>query len=84
MYAQELLVHDGGERQRAERLHARLVNPIGILVFALEFEGEVIRQMSAFMITTEEEERIWVPDLEGPQIQDTLQKKYEYRRSIRI
>ena len=33
MYAQELFVHDGGERQCTKRLHAGIVNAFGILVF---------------------------------------------------
>lgn len=32
--AQELLVHDGGERERAERLHARVVDLLRVLVLA--------------------------------------------------
>ena len=32
--AEELLVHDGGERERAERFHARVVDLLRVLVLA--------------------------------------------------
>lgn len=32
MYAQKLLVHDGSERESTKRLHAGVVDAIGILV----------------------------------------------------
>jgi hypothetical protein len=37
-----------------------------------ELEGEVICEMSAFVIATEEEEGVGVPDLERPQVQYAL------------
>ena len=36
MDAEELFVHDGGQRERAERGHARFVDPLGILSLAYE------------------------------------------------
>jgi hypothetical protein len=33
MYAQELFVHDSSKRQCAERLHARVVYALRVLVF---------------------------------------------------
>ena len=38
----------------------------------LELKGKLIRQMTPFMVTPEEEEGIGVPYLERPQIQNTL------------
>lgn len=72
MYAQELLVHDSSEREGAERVHARFIDPVGVLVLALQLECEVIREMSALVISSEQEERIGVPDLQRPQVQDAL------------
>lgn len=37
-----------------------------------KFEGEVISQMSAFMVATEEEEGIGIPDFQGPKVKNTL------------
>ncbi len=34
MDAEELLVHDGSQRQSAERLHARIVDMVGVFAFA--------------------------------------------------
>lgn len=52
MDAKELLVHNGRQRQCAEGLHAGIVYLLGVFVLAFELEGEVIRQMSAFVVTT--------------------------------
>ena len=53
VYAKELLVHDGSQGQGAEGLHTRLVYLLGILVLAFEFEGEVVCQMPAFMVSSQ-------------------------------
>jgi hypothetical protein len=63
VYAQELLVHDRSQRQCAERVHACFVDCLRVLVFALELECEVIGQMPAFVVSTEQPERVGVPDL---------------------
>ena len=42
VYAEKLLVHDGSKRQRTERLHACVVDLLGILMLALQLEGEVV------------------------------------------
>jgi hypothetical protein len=66
MYTQELLVHDRGQRQSAEGVHAGFVDGLGILVLAFELECEVISQMSAFVVAAEQPERVRVPDLQRP------------------
>lgn len=53
MYTQELLVHNGGQWQRAEGFHAGFINVLGILMLTLEFEGEVVSQMSTLMVASE-------------------------------
>jgi hypothetical protein len=35
-------------------------------------ESKIIRQMTAFVIAPEEPERIWIPNLQRPKIQDAL------------
>jgi hypothetical protein len=37
-------------------------------VLTLQLEREVISQMPALMISSEQPERVWVPDLQRPQI----------------
>jgi hypothetical protein len=37
-----------------------------------EFEGEVVRQMSTFVITAKQKEGVRVPDLERPEVQHAL------------
>ena len=66
VYAQKLLVHDRGERQRAERLDACVVHAFRVLVLALGLEGEVVGQMAALVVSAEKEERVWVANLETP------------------
>jgi hypothetical protein len=69
VYAQELLVHDRGEGQGAKRLDTCVVHALGVLVLAFGLEREVVGQVAALMVATEEEERVRIPDLEGPKVQ---------------
>lgn len=39
---EKLFVHDRRQRQRAERFNARLIDPLTILVLALQLESEVV------------------------------------------
>jgi hypothetical protein len=68
MYTQELLVHNSSQRQGAERLHARIVYFFRVFVLALEFEREIVCQMAALMVPTEEPQSVWIPNLQGPQV----------------
>jgi hypothetical protein len=68
VYAQKLLVHDRGEWEGAKRLQACFVHALGVLVLAFSLEREVVGQVTALMVAAEEEERIWIPDLEGPKV----------------
>ena len=68
MYAQELLVHDRGEGQGAKRLHTCVVHALRVLVLAFGLEREVVGQVAALMVASKEEERVWIPDLEGPKV----------------
>ena len=72
MDAEELLVHYSGEGKAAEGLHAGIVYPFRVLVFAFEFECEVVRQVSALMVSPEQEECIWIPDFERPKVEYAL------------
>ena len=50
--AEELLVHDGGQWQRAEGFHTGFVDLLGVLVLAFELEGEVVGQVTAFVVSS--------------------------------
>jgi hypothetical protein len=52
--AEELLVHDRRQRQRTEGFEARLVDPFTIFVLALQLESEIIRQVTAFVVTPQQ------------------------------
>lgn len=41
-------------------------------MLAFELESEIIRQVPALVISSKEPQRRWIPDLQSPQIQDTL------------
>lgn len=75
MDAEELLVHNRRQRQRTERLETRLVNPLTVFVLALQLEGEVVCQMTAFVVTPQQPKRIRVPDLQCPEVEDALWSK---------
>jgi hypothetical protein len=69
VYAQKLFFHDRREGQRAEGLEAYVVHALRVIVLALCLEGEVVGQVMTLMFSTEEEEGVWVPDLEGPKVE---------------
>ena len=73
VYAKITLGHDRSERQRAERLEASFVHALRVLVLALFHERVLVGQAAAFMMATEEEERIRIPDFESPEVEQTLQ-----------
>lgn len=72
MDAQELLVHDCGKGKSAERVHAGLVDLLGVLVLALKLKSKVISQMSALVISAKEPECVWIPDLQRPEVEHTF------------
>jgi DNA recombination-dependent growth factor C len=69
---QKLLIHNGGQGKGAERVHASLVDGLGVLVLALELESEVISQMTALVVSAEQPERVGVPDLQRPEVKNAL------------
>jgi hypothetical protein len=72
MNTQELFVHDGRERQGAERVHACFVDFLTVLVLAFELESEVVCQVAALVIAAKKPEGVWIPNLEAPDIQHAL------------
>lgn len=56
MDTEKLLVHDRRQRQSAERFNARLVDPLAILVLALQLESKVVRQVTALVVTAQKPE----------------------------
>lgn len=66
MYAQELFVHNGGKWQGAERVHARFVNLLRVFVLALQLEGEIVCEMPAFMVSSQEPQGVGIPNLKRP------------------
>ena len=79
VYAEELLVHDRSKGESAERIHARLVYSLRVFMLAFELEGEVVGQMPALVVSAKQPERIGIPDLQRPQVQDTLQRSARER-----
>jgi hypothetical protein len=85
VHAQELLVHEGGERQAVERVHARIVHTLRVLDLALLLEGEVLCEVTALVVAAQQIERARIQDLHRPQIQNTLffaQRKQKKLSSI--
>ena len=41
-------------------------------MLALKFDSEVVCQMAAFMIASEQPKSVRIPDFQSPQIKDTL------------
>jgi len=63
------VVQDHDKGQRAERLDASFVHALRVLVLALYLEREPFGHMATFTIATEEEECLWIPDLESPEVE---------------
>lgn len=72
MDAQKLLIHDSSKGEAAEGIHAGVVDGLGILVLALELEGEVIGQMATFVVPAQQPEGLGIVYLERPQVQDAF------------
>lgn len=41
-------------------------------MFALEFEGEVVREMPAFMVSSQQPQGVRIPNLQRPKVEHTL------------
>lgn len=72
MDAEELLIHNSSQGQTAECVDAGVVDSLRVLVLALKLEGKIVRQMTAFMVSPEQPERLRVMNLERPQVEDAL------------
>lgn len=70
--AEELLVHNSSQRQATEGVHTSLIEGLGVFVSAFELESEVIGQMTAFVVSSKEPERLGIVNLEGPEVEDTF------------
>jgi hypothetical protein len=69
VYAKIPLGDDCDEGKRAERLEASFVHALRVLVLALSLEREVFGQATTFVMATEEEESVWIPDFESPEVE---------------
>lgn len=49
----------------------------------LLFKGKILCEMSALVVASEEEERVGVVDLQGPQVQHTLVEKHQSQPTLR-
>ena len=69
MYTKIPVVQDRDEGQRAERLEASFVHALRVLGLALYLEREEFGYAATFPIATEEEERVWIPDFQSPEVE---------------
>lgn len=70
--AKKLLVHNSRERKGTERIHAGLVDSLGVFVLAFKLEGEVVGQVATFVVSSQQPERLGVVNLETPEVENTL------------
>ena len=66
MCAKIPLVQDRDQGQRAERPEESLIHTLRVLVLALYLEE--FGRATTFIMATEEEERVWIPDFESPEV----------------
>ncbi len=72
MYAQKLFVHDCSQGQRAEGLHACVVDSLAVLVLTFELKGEIVGQVATLVVSSKQPQRLRVPNLQRPQVENTL------------
>lgn len=72
MHAEEATVDDGRNGERAERLDARFVHLFAVLVEALLLKGEVLSEVTAFVVSTEQHYPRRIPDLESKEVEQAL------------
>jgi hypothetical protein len=73
VYAKMSLGQDCDEGQRAERLKASFEYALRVLTLTLYHKREVFDQAATFMMATKEEESVWIPDFESPEVEQTVQ-----------
>lgn len=71
---EELLVHDRRQRQRTEGFYTSLVDLLAVFVLAFELEGEIICEMPALVVPSQKPQRVRVPNLQGPEVQNALRQ----------
>ena len=64
--AKELLVHQRGQWQTVEGVHAGIVDAFRVFYLTLRLEGEIFAEMPAFVVASQEEQRVGVKDLQRP------------------
>lgn len=69
VHAQKLLIHERGQWQAVERLHARVVHALCVLDLALLFECKVLGEMATLVVAAQQEERVRIEQLHGPQVE---------------
>lgn len=72
MNAQELLVHNSGQREATEGLHTGFVDGLGVLVLALQLESEIIGQVATLVVPTQQPEGLGIVYLQRPQVEDAF------------
>lgn len=72
---QELLVHNSSQGKAAEGLHAGFVHGLGILVLALQLEGEVVSQVATLVVASQQPQCLGVVNLERPQVENAFDAK---------
>ena len=75
MDAKELIVHDGTEGKSLERLEESIIDFSAILVFAFSAEREVFSEMTALVITADEEDFLRIANLHGIQQEKAFDAK---------
>jgi hypothetical protein len=69
LYAKKLLGDDRDEWQRAERLEASFVHALRVFMLALYLECVAFTRAATFLTATEEEEGVWIPEFESPEVE---------------
>ena len=72
MHAEILTVHDRGEGQAIEALHASVVDLLSILDEAFGLEGKILAQMPTFVVTPDQMDRVTIKQFQRPEVENDL------------
>mmetsp|Transcript_29348 Transcript_29348/g.76929 ORF Transcript_29348/g.76929 Transcript_29348/m.76929 type:complete len:312 (-) Transcript_29348:207-1142(-) len=73
--AKELLVHDGHQWQAIERVHAHIIHLLRILVLHFGLESEVLCEVPAFVVASQQVDGLRKVELECPEVEDAFERE---------
>jgi len=55
---------------------------VSVVVLTFLFESEIFSQMSTFMVSSQQKQRLWVEAFQRPEVKDTLKDRIQIERKM--